>query len=420
MRMYKPHHQLSPIVFYTWTLCTLLIAMLSAPTHAQTAPSSAATGTATGTATSITNAPDPAPIVFGTTQALTGHYAEFGIEQLRGIQMWIEDVNERGRLLGRPVALKYYDDYSRDQGTVDGFTQLLHQDKVDFLIGPYSSSLTLEASLVAEHFDIPMVATAASSEEIWSRGLRNIFGIDVPTGNYLEHFRTASKAGAKTLALVYADTEFPREVADSARRLAARNGLEIVLDEAYPPPERQFSDLAKRLAAVNADFVFGAAYLEDSVALVKAMKRAKVTPRMLAFTVGPTLREFGDKLGSDAQGIVGTVQWLRSVRMPGAQDFAYRYRLRYGENPGVPAVLGYSAGQVIETAIRLAGTTEPSAVRQQLKTMFFRSLLGKYRVDDTGRQIGKRNYVLQWQDNRRRLVAPDDLAETPLIYPLSW
>ncbi|MFK7975548.1 MAG: amino acid ABC transporter substrate-binding protein [Halioglobus sp.] len=358
------------------------------------------------------------PIKFGTTQALTGHYEDFGVQQLRGLQMWVEDVNERGALLGRPVSLTYYDDYSRDAGTVKGFLKLLAEDKVEFLIGPYSSSLTLEASLIAEQFGVPMVATGASSEEIWSRGLQNIFGIDTPTGNYLQGFTLPKQVGAKTVALVYADTEFPREVAQSMRKNAQATGLKIVLDEAYPPPERNFSALVNKLAKADADLIFGASYLEDSVALTRALKAKGVKPKMLAFTVGPALREFGDLLGEDAEGIVGLVQWLRSIRLPGAQDFAYRYRQRYGENPGVHAAIGYSAGQVMETAIRLAGTTEHAAVRKQLRTMFFRSLLGKYQVDETGRQIGKHNYVLQWQDDARRLVAPRQLAEKALIYPL--
>lgn len=357
------------------------------------------------------------PIKFGTTQALTGHYEDFGIEQLRGLQMWVEDVNTRGALLGRPVTLNYYDDYSRDAGSVAGFTTLIEEDKVDFLIGPYSSSLTLEASSVAESFNIPMVATAASSEEIWNRGLKNIFGIDTPTGNYVEHFATAIQAGAKTLALIYADTEFPREVAASVREKAAALGLNIVLDEAYPPPQLEFDALAQKLARVDADIILGASYLDDSIAIVRALKKRQVKPRMLNFTVGPTLREFGDALGTDAEGVTGVVQWLRGVRLPGAQDFAYRYRQRYDENPGVHAVIGYSAGQVIETAIRLAGTTDHDAVREQLRTMYFRSLLGKYQVDAAGRQIGKRNYLLQWQDNERRLVAPEELAESPFTYP---
>jgi branched-chain amino acid transport system substrate-binding protein len=103
--------------------------------------------------------------------------------------------------------------------------------------------------------------------------------------------------------------------------------------------------------------------------------------------------------------------------LPGAQDFAYRYRQMNGQNPGVHAAIGYSAGQVLEAAVRLAGTTDHDALRKQLRELRFRSLLGHYEVDETGRQVAKKNYLLQWQDGRRRLVAPANIAERKLIYP---
>jgi len=358
------------------------------------------------------------PVRIGTTQSLTGHYKEFGIEQLRGLQMWATDVNARGELLGRPVEIVYYDDGSRDAGTVDGFTKLIGQDNVDILVGPYSSSLTLKASLVAEKYDIPMVSTAASADDIWSRGLTNIFGTDTPASDYLKGLHVAADAGAKTVAIVYARTDFGENVAATAEAQLERHGLKLVLIEGYAPEQRDFTALAKRLGAVNADVVFGISYFDDSVELVRALKKERVKPKMLGFTVGPGLREFADRLGPDAEGVFGVVQWLRSSREPGAQDFAYRFAQKYGYNPGVYAVIGYSAGEVLESAIRLAGTTEHAAVREQLRTMYFQALIGSYDVDDTGRQKNRKNLVLQWQNNERKLVAPVALAQSPLIYPM--
>lgn len=358
------------------------------------------------------------PIKIGTTQSLTGHYSEFGIEQLRGLQMWAADVNARGELLGRPVEVVYYDDASRDAGSVAGFKKLIEQDHVDLLVGPYSSSLTLEASLVAEKYNTPMVSTAASAEEIWSRGLTNIFGADTPVDDYLGSLHVAADAGAKTIALIYARTEFGEELAASSRKTMESRGLHILLDEGYAPEQRDFTALAKRLGETGADLIFGISYLDDSVALVRALKKEGVKPKMLGFTIGPGLREFGDQLGSDAEGVMGVVQWLRGSRQPGAQDFAYRFNERYGYSPGVYAVMGYSAGEILEAAVRLAGTTDHDAVREQLRTMYFRALIGPYTVNQTGRQVGRRNYVLQWQNNHRVVVAPEDIAQSPLIYPL--
>ncbi|MCB1688005.1 MAG: amino acid ABC transporter substrate-binding protein [Halioglobus sp.] len=357
------------------------------------------------------------PVRIGTTQSLTGHYAEFGIEQLRGLQMWAADVNARGALLGRPVEIVHYDDGSRSAGTVTGFTQLIGKDNVDILVGPYSSALTLKASLVAEKYDIPMVTTAASDEEIWSRGLVNVFGADTPVGDYLNGLDVAVDAGVKTVAFIYARTDFGEDLAAVSKTRFADRGLTVVLSEGYAPEQRDFSALAKRLREVNADMVFGVSYLEDSIAITRDLKKEGVRPKMLGFTIGPGLREFADELGAEAEGILGIVQWLRSSREPGAQDFAYRFAQRYGYHPGVYAVIGYSAGEILEAAIRLAGTTDHAAVREQLRTMYFQALIGSYHVDQTGRQIGRRNLVMQWQNNERRLVAPEQLANSPLIYP---
>jgi len=360
------------------------------------------------------------PVRVGTTQSLTGQFQDAGTEQLRGLQMWVHDINARGALLGRPVELVYYDDGSDAKRAVEFYRKLINEDKVDLLVGPYSSDLALEATTVAEEYNFPMLTAAGSAEQIWARGYKNAIGIDVPSNNYVDPaVALLAEHGAKTLALLHAATPFGEEVAADARQEAAKQGIAIVVDERYDESQRDFGDLARRIAAANPDVVLGISYLDDSVALTRALKAAGVRPKMLAFTVGPSLYEFGEQLGPDAEGVVGIVQWLRSVRLPGAQDFAYRYRRLYGNDPGVYAAIGYATGEVTEAAVRLANSLDHDAVRQQLLTMEFGSLLGQFSVDEqTGRQTGKRNYLIQWQDGERRLVEPKELAERKLIYPL--
>jgi branched-chain amino acid transport system substrate-binding protein len=358
----------------------------------------------------------------GTTQPLTGKFKEFGEEQLRGIQMWVDDINSRGALLGKNVELVYFDDYSEPERSALLYRKLIDQVKVDLLIGPYSSDSTLAASTIAEEHDFPMVASAASAEEIWQRGYRNIFGTDVPAANYMDiAIATAQENGAKTFDLISSEGPFSRDVAKGVREEIARRGLTLLLDEEYQLDQTDFSALAKKLRNSKGDVLLGATYLHDSIAISKALgatgDQTRLDKDMVALTVGPALREFGDEFGPVAEGTVGVVQWLRSVRKPGSQDFAYRYRLKYGYNPGVHGVIGYSAGQVLEAAVRLAESTDKDAVRDKLRTMEFHSLFGSYDVDETGRQMGKRNYLLQWQDDHRRLVAPAHVAERKLIYP---
>jgi branched-chain amino acid transport system substrate-binding protein len=277
---------------------------------------------------------------------LTGAFGEFGNEQLRGLKMWRDDLNARGALLGRPVELVYYDDGSSSSTSAELYEKLITQDKVDLLIGPYGSRATLKATVVTDQHNFPIVTTAASADQIWGRGMKNVFGIDTPSSDYMDPAIAAAKeAGARTIALVFADAEFSRDVARGVREQVKAQGLQLVLDQSYARKESNFSAVASQLAKADADVVLGATYLLASMALVKAMDAPGVKPKMVALTVGPAVREFGDNLGTQAEGIVGVVQWLRDVRQPKAQDFAYRYRSKYQNNPGVHGAIGYSAGQ---------------------------------------------------------------------------
>jgi branched-chain amino acid transport system substrate-binding protein len=359
------------------------------------------------------------PIRIGTTQSLSGPLQDFGINQLRGLQMWVGDVNARGELLGRPVVLVHYDDESNPGRSVELYRKLIVEDKVDLLIGPYSSDITLAASQVAEEHNMPMLTLGASADEIWAQGYENIVGLDTPSTRYMDiAIEAAVDHGAKTMALVWADTDFGRDVVGGVRSKASELGLRIVLDQSADDVAK-IPKMVDQLGAANADVIIAIAYLEGATGLVRELKQAGVKPKMLVFGVGASLAEFGQELQGDAEGVVGVVQWLRGIKVPGAQDFAYRFRKLYGNNPAAYAALGYSGGEVIEAAVRLAGTTEHAAVREQLHTMVFNSLLGIYKVDANGRQVGKNNYLLQWQGNDRRLVAPAIVAETKLIYPKS-
>jgi branched-chain amino acid transport system substrate-binding protein len=354
----------------------------------------------------------------GATASQTGDYAELGIDQLQGLQMWADDLNVRGALLGKRVELVVYDDRSDPARVAELYEDLVTQDGVDFLIGPYSSDLTLAAAAVAERHGVPMVAAGAAAGEIWRQGFTNVFQIDAQARDYFDLvIAYAAEQGLKRVAVAYAGTDFPREVAAGVREEAAAHGMQVVFDEEYPNGSLDFTDMVARMRGTNPEVLLGGTYLDDSIALVRAAKAALLSPKIFAMTVGPSQRAFGDQLEEDADGIMGVVSWMRSGRRPMAYDFSFRYKERYGSNAAVQAAYGYSAGQVLEAAVRLARTTDHEAVRNELRTMKFRSLLGKYRVDDTGIQREKRTFVMQWHDRYRLLVLPEDIREVTIDYP---
>ncbi len=358
-------------------------------------------------------------ITVGTTASLTGRFAELGRQQFHGTTMWADDVNSRGSLLGRKVRLIHYADGSDAGKSARLYERLITQDKVDLLLGPYSSDLTLAASTVAEKHDFPMLATGAAAGRIWARGYRNIFGIDAPARDYMElPLRFVKEQGLRRIALVQSDATFSREVIGGVRAQAAEYGLDIVFDEEHGKRRGNVADLIRRIKRTDPDAVFAGTYFKGSVEGVRQAKAQGLSPKVFVFTVGPAARRFGRELGADAEGIMGVVPWLRSARIPGSQDFSFRFTRRFKYSPSYHAVYGYAGGQVLEAAVRLAGSLEKDKVREQLGSMIFRSLLGNYRVDATGKQIGKEIFLLQWQEDGRRLILPENLAERPVVFPL--
>jgi branched-chain amino acid transport system substrate-binding protein len=228
---------------------------------------------------------------------------------------------------------------------------------------------------------------------------------------------SAKNAGLATIAMVYAGDDFPRQVAEGVRVEAAKQGMEIVFDEEFPKGNTDFTAIIERIRSKKPDVVIGGTYLNSSIAFMKQAKKSGLSPKAFVFTVGPALPEFGEQLGPDAEGVLGVVAWMASARMPMALDFAFRFRENYGEIASVYAAYGYGAGQVLEAGVRLAGSLDKDAIRTQLGGMRFRSILGAYNVNDTGKQLDKRTYVMQWQRGERRLVLPRELRDAPIVYP---
>ena len=358
------------------------------------------------------------PTRVGVTVSLSGEYAVSGKLELEGIRMWVHDVNQRGALLGHRVELVYYDDESSPATSARLYERLITQDKVDLLLGPYGSDITMAASTVAEQHNFPMVATGAASGDIWARGYHNIFGVDAQADHYMDLLiESAAGAGLKTIALVYGDSDFPRKVAAGVRVQAAQHDMRIVVDKEYVPEHADYAGLVKAMKAARPDLVIGGTYLDDSMALVRAAKAADFSPKAFAFTVGPALKQFVDELGADANGMLGIVAWMRSAAMPMAMDFSYRYKEKFGHNASYVAALGYGGAQVLEAAVRLAGSLDKDAIRTQLSQMKFQSILGRYQVDETGKQIAKSTYVMQVQKGNRLLVLPKSLQESKVEYP---
>lgn len=357
-------------------------------------------------------------IVVGTSIALTGKYARTGQEQLQGFQMWVEEVNAKGGLLGRKVRLVHYDDESKPETATKLYEKLITDDKVELLIGPYSSDVAMAASTVAEKHNFPMVSAGASATEIWERGYKNTFGLYTLAELYMDQILEFGKSkGLKKIALVYENTAFPRGVASGVKTKAKQLGMQVVFEEEYGKASTDFSSMIIKIKSKKPDMVIGGSYLPDSTAFMRQAKENRLYAKIFAFAVGPGLPDFGQNLGLDAEGVMGNTQWEPTLKLPGAKEFSEKYKAKYGHEPGYHAGGGYGTGQVLEAAVKKAGTTDRDKVREALFALDTVNAFGRFKVDATGKQIGKPAYAVQWLGGERHIVLPVEAATAKVAYP---
>jgi branched-chain amino acid transport system substrate-binding protein len=267
-----------------------------------------------------------APIKIGASLSLTGTYSALGQNQHRGYQLCAKHVNEKGGVLGRKVEFVLYDDQSQGATGVRLYERLITEDKVDVIMGPYSSAITEAVANVNEKYKMPMVAPMASTTSIFRKGRKFIFMVQSPAEVYLEGLiDMAAKRGLKTVAIINEDTLFPKATVNGTVDLAKKKGLQVVFVEGYPKGNTDFSAILTKVRTANPD-VFGAAtYFDDAVAITRQMKELNINPKMYGVTVGGDLPTFYQLLGTNAEFVYGATQWEPELPYPGAKEFVESY-----------------------------------------------------------------------------------------------
>jgi branched-chain amino acid transport system substrate-binding protein len=359
------------------------------------------------------------PIRVGASIALTGRYDRTGKELQNGYLLWAEQVNAAGGVMGRQIQFEIYDDQSDPETARNLYEKLISEDKVDLIIGPYSSPVTLPASTVAEKYGYPMIASGASASDVYTRGYKNVFGIYTAAQLYLDGaIDIANKNGYRTAAIINENSAFAKDTVSGARQKVLQAGMQIVFEEEYPNTVRDLNPILVKMRPLNPDVILGGTYGEDSTILMRQLKDLNWTPKIVALTVGPALPDFYQTLGVDAEYVMGATQWEPGIRGPGVAEFAAAYRAKYGYESGYHAAGGFAAGELLKQAIERAGAVDNARIRDALATMDATTIYGPYKVDATGNQVGKPSYLVQWLRGERKIVWPDNLAETAAIVPL--
>lgn len=407
-----------------WKLLISLVVGSLLITACGGAATTAAPATQAPAQPAATEAPAATPIKIGASLPLTGDFSEPGTAAKLGYELWVEQVNNAGGLLGRQVEFVLYDNASDPDTAVADYERLITEDKVDLVVGPFSSRLVIPTSEVAAKYGYAFPEPAGGAPGVFDRGLTNIFfcqpapGADqaIPFADYI--LSLPEDVRPKTFAVISADDPFNLGVVEAAEALLAEGGLTSVLKEVYPPDTKDFSSIAAKVADLDPDLILGGTIFEDSVGQIQAYVEAGYQPRGAFFTTGPSLpKEFSEALGPATEGVFSAISWFEDSTTETNPEFVAAFHAKYGPDPiAEDSANAYTVGQVLQQAVENTQGVDNAALIEEMHSATFTTVVGPLKFDEVGRPQGS-FMILQWQGGTYVMVYPDFARQADPIWP---
>jgi len=388
---------------------------------------------------------DQPPITIGFSMELTGPFSVVGKTGLAAFQIWAEDVNKKGGLLGRPVKLVYYDDQSNPANVPGIYEKLISVDKVDLLISSYGTNLVAPAMPVAIQHNrlfFGLFALAANDKFHYPRYFSMLpFGPD-PVKTFAEGYfdlAAAQNPKPKTVAIVATDAEFQHKAAESARGHAKRTGMEIVYDRAYPPNTVDFSPIVHAIQAAQPDIVYISSYPSDTVGILRSIGEIGLDAKMIGGGLaGLQAAAIKMQLGDMANGITNIDLWepTPTMNFPGIADFLKKYQA-VAAKEGIDLLgyflppFAYSEMQVLEQAITATKTLDNDKLAEYMHGHPFTTIEGDLAFGPDGEWTEARPIWVQYHGikghdvdqfrgpNTVTILAPAKYKTGDMIYPYS-
>jgi branched-chain amino acid transport system substrate-binding protein len=383
------------------------------------------------------------PIKIGFGMALTGGLAGGGKGTLIAMQMWAEDVNKKGGLLGRKVQLVYYDDQTKGSTVPGIYTKLLDVDKVHFVVSGYGTNLIAPAMpiVMERKLAFPALFGLANNEKHNYPGYFQIMpagprpAIDW-TNTFLE-VATRQTPKPQTIAIVGADAEYPHNAIAGMKENVKKHGLKLVYDSFYPPTTTDFTPIVRSIKALNPDIVFVASYPPDTSGMVLAAHEVGLRPKLFGGgMVGLQFAALLTKLGPKLNGIVNYDFWVPEPTMnfPGIDDFLKRYQALAAKE-GVDLLghylppWGYAYLQILGQAIEGTKSLDQQKVIEYIRSKEHDTIVGKVKFGANGEWAESRVLQVQFQGidstdiaqfhkpGKRVILWPEKYKSGNIIYP---
>lgn len=386
-----------------------------------------------------TTAGDRAEIQIGATLPLTGTEARIGGYFKEGYELAFEEANRAGGIAvgGKklPVKLTLYDDTSTQATAVSLADKLINSDKVDFLLGTYSTALVQAQSTTAEQNKVPYVNGGGAAAEIYKRGYKYVFGALSPVqllGTTLmtwidEQQKMGKLPKPSKIALLWENTSHGKEFRQGISEFATKSGgsYEISVDESFQLNGKDFSALLGKVKAAGTDLMLVDAHLQDYITMHRQYIDAGLCQKIVSYGARGAESDAVKALGRENVDYVLSGVWWNAqlaTTNPQAKKFVDAYKAKHPDKtPEWGQALGYEAARALFVAIEQAGAVDREAVRAKLASMKIESLLPGGALEfpaATGGQM-QASFVVQQNmpEGTSPIIFPKDVASTAGIAP---
>lgn len=366
------------------------------------------------------------PIKIGATVSLTGKYAESGKYYEQAYRLWEEQVNANGGLLGRPVEMTIYDDKSDPDTGVSLYEKLITVDKVDLILGPYTSTVINPVSGVAEKYKMLFLQGGGNSPALFERGFKYMFltlpglAADFPRMmmRYLESLPEAERP--ESAAVIFLDDQAQVSEAEGVKEELETLGIPVVYEEKVPQGVTDLTTTMSKVKETDAEVLFGHLFLPEGVLAVRAAKQVDYNPKAMWFSVGPAMIDWTETLGDDGNYAWGSTMFLTNAKNPGLGDFVDDFQSKYERPPDYHAAGAYAAAQVLQAAIQATQSLDNDVLRDYVATNDFPTVIGHLSWDEAGRPEPA-VLLIQWIDGKQETIWPPEAATVDPMYPVpSW
>jgi branched-chain amino acid transport system substrate-binding protein len=356
------------------------------------------------------------PIKIGASLPLTGDFSEPGKAAKQGYQVWQKTVNDAGGLLGRRVQIVVRDDASDQNTVVADYNALISRDKVNLLLGTFSSLLNIPASTVAERNRMLYVEPAGGAPDIFSRGYKYLFFAQQATADHQGDLfakyilSLPPDQRPKTAAYPTLDDPFAVPVLEGIRKKLEPAGIRTVYRKTYPGDTQNFDAIANAVKAANPELVVHGATFADGVGFIRALDKVGFDPKYFFETSAPSFADqFSKGIGvKNTEGIFYAVSWTPEATTPGNKEFLDAYHKMFGNQvPAEDAADAYATAQVMQAAVKAIGKIDDQRkLADWLRSHTVDTILGPLKWSETGAPQGE-FLIGQWQSGQSEIVLPE-------------